>query len=165
MKMVVVALLVFLIAIQIFQPRRTNPTVARSRSLAAYVNVPEDVQSTLMRSCGDCHSNQTRWPWYSHVAPLSWVITDDVNEGRRHMNFEDWEAQQDPNHADERFEAICKEIQQNGMPPFSYRLAHEELRLKAKEIASICAWTQAFRSGPDVPAAPPGHERIPNPGN
>ena len=82
-NLVVGALLVFLIAIEIFQPQRTNPAAAASRSLAAHVNVPEDVQSSLMRSCGDCHSNQTRWPWYSHVAPFSWVITDDVNEGRR----------------------------------------------------------------------------------
>jgi hypothetical protein len=156
-NLVVGALLVFLIAIEIFQPQRTNPAAAASRSLAAHVNVSEDVQSSLMRSCGDCHSNQTRWPWYSHVAPLSWVITDDVNEGRRHMNFEDWEAQQDPHHADERIAEICKEIQQNGMPPFSYRIAHKELRLKTNEIASICAWAHAFRSISDVPASPPDH--------
>ena len=91
-KKVLVALVAFLVVIQIFQPARTNPPAVPSRSLTAHVRVPEDVYSSLIRSCGDCHSNQTRWPWYSRVAPLSWVITDDVNEGRRHMNFEDWEA-------------------------------------------------------------------------
>jgi hypothetical protein len=86
-KKALVALLAFLFVIQIFQPRRTNPLAVPSRSLTAHVPVPGDVYSALIRSCGDCHSSQTHWPWYSHVAPLSWVTTDDVNEGRRHMNF------------------------------------------------------------------------------
>ena len=145
-KKVLIALGVFLVVIQIFQPRRTNPPVAPSKSLAAHVSVPGDVYSTLIQSCGDCHSNQTHWPWYSHVAPLSWVIIDDVNEGRRHMNFEDWEAMESPKQANDRLVEICKEITQNGMPPFSYRLAHGDLRLKKKEISSICSWSQAFRA-------------------
>jgi hypothetical protein len=155
-KLVVVALLVFLVVIQVVQPRRTNPASVPSRALSAHTIVPDDVQASLMRACGDCHSNQTRWPWYSHVAPFSWVITDDVNEGRRHMNFEDWESQQDPSHGDQRIGEICKEIRQNGMPPFSYRLAHREIRLKTNEIAPICSWSQ---SASDGPAPLPAHER------
>ena len=145
-KKVLAALVVFLVVIQIIQPRRTNPPVVPSRSLAAHVRVPEGVYSALIRSCGDCHSSQTHWPWYSHVAPLSWVITDDVNEGRRHMNLEDWEPLSDPKQANDRLVGICEEIKQKGMPPFSYRLAHEDLQLKLQEIASICSWSQAFRT-------------------
>ncbi len=147
-KKVLVALIVFLISIQIFQPRRTNPPALPSRSLAAHVHVPEDVYSALMRSCGDCHTNQTHWPWYSHVAPLSWVITDDVNEGRRHMNFEDWEAPESPQQANDRLVGMCEEVKKKGMPPYSYRIVHEDLRLKPKEIASLCAWSQSFRANP-----------------
>ncbi len=147
-KVVVFSSLVFLVGIQIFQPRRTNPTLAPSRSLPAHVHVPEAVYADLIRSCGDCHSNETRWPWYSHVAPLSWVITDDVNEGRRHMNFEDWEALQDPKQANDRLVGICEEIKQKGMPPFSYRLVHETLGLKPEEIGLICSWSQSFRVSP-----------------
>ncbi len=147
-KKVLLALVGFLVVIQIFQPRRTNPPVVPSRSLTAHVHVPEDVYSALFRSCGDCHSSQTRWPWYSHIAPLSWVITDDVNEGRRHMNFEDWEALKDPKQANDRLIGICEEIKQKGMPPFSYRLVHKRLRLKPQEIASLCSWSQSFRTNP-----------------
>lgn len=144
-KKVLIALFILLVVIQIFQPRRTNPPVVSSRSLMAHVQVPEDVYSALIHSCGDCHSNQTRWPWYSHVAPLSWVIIDDVNEGRRHMNFEDWEVLEDPKEAKDRLVDICPEIQQKGMPPFSYRIVHKDLRLNPQEIASICSWSQAFQ--------------------
>jgi hypothetical protein len=145
-RKVVLALVVILIAMQVFQPNRTNPPMIPSRSLSAHVAVPQGVYSALMRGCGDCHTNQTRWPWYSRVAPYSWVITDDVNQGRRHLNFEDWEAQEGPKQANDHLADICKEIQQKGMPPFSYRLLHPESKLRPEEISSICAWSQTFRS-------------------
>jgi hypothetical protein len=147
-KKVLIALVAFLVAIQIFQPARSNPLAVPSRSLTAHVRVPEDVYSALIRSCGDCHSNQTRWPWYSRVAPLSWVITDDVDEGRRHMNFEDWEALGESKQATDRVVGICEEITKKGMPPFSYRMVHGEVQLKTQEIASICSWSQHFRKNP-----------------
>jgi Haem-binding domain len=142
-KKVLLAVAVFLIAIQIFQPGRSNPPVVPSRSLPAHVHVPGDVYSHLIRSCGDCHSNRTSWPWYSHIAPLSWVITDDVNEGRRHMNLEDWQALGDGKQANDRLIGICNEIKQRGMPPFSYRLVHGRSRLNPQDIVSICAWSQS----------------------
>jgi hypothetical protein len=141
------AFVIFLIAIEIFQPRRTNPPAVPSRSLQSHASVPPDVYSALLRSCGDCHSNQTHWPWYSLVAPFSWVVVDDVNEGRRHMNFDDWEALDGPQTANERLADICKEIEEKGMPPYSYRLAHGDLQLNPQELASICSWSQAFRTG------------------
>jgi hypothetical protein len=154
-KVALGALVIFLIAIEIFQPRRTNPPVVPSRSLQSHVNVPPEVYSALMRSCGDCHSNQTRWPWYSRVAPFSWVIVDDVNEGRRHMNFDDWEALGGAQIGNDRLSGICKEIKEKGMPPYSYRLAHGDLRLDSKELGSICAWSQTFQSGPNTSSKQP----------
>ncbi len=79
-KKALFALFVFLAIIQIFQPGRTNPTVVPSRSLAAHVDIAGKVYSALIRSCGDCHTSQTHWPWYGHVRPLSWVIAEDVND-------------------------------------------------------------------------------------
>jgi len=64
------------------------------------------------------------------------------------MNFEDWEAQEDPKQANDRLVDICEEIKKQGMPPFSYRLVHKDMRLKPQEIASICSWSQAFRANP-----------------
>ena len=145
-KKVVLALIVFLISIQFVQPKRTNPPVIPSKALAAHVNVPKDVHATLMRSCGDCHSNQTVWPWYSHVAPLSWMIVDDVNEGRRHMNFQDWEAQTSSKEASDRLVDICKEAREKGMPPFTYRITHKNVQLTPKELGPLCTWSQSFKS-------------------
>jgi len=153
-KMVIFALVAFLIVIQFVQPHRTNPPVIPSKALAVHVTVPDEVQSTLMRACGDCHTNQTIWPWYSHVAPLSWMITDDVNQGRRHMNFQDWEAQESPKQATDHLVDICKEAREKGMPPFSYRLVHKNSRLTPQELDALCSWSQSFETAPE-PGLPP----------
>lgn len=143
-KMVLLVLLVFLIGIQFFQPARTNPPVIPSKALSAHVMIPENVRASLMRSCGDCHSDQTMWPWYSHVAPMSWMVVDDVNQGRRHMNFQDWEAQPSPKQANDVLINVCKEIRQKGMPPFTYRIAHKNVKLTQPEADAVCAWSQSF---------------------
>ena len=142
-KKAIFALAAFLIVIQFVQPARTNPPIVPSRALAAHVPVPEAVQSILMRACGDCHSNRTVWPWYSHVAPLSWVIVDDVNEGRRHMNLQDSEAPVTRAATDRPFD-LCKEVREKGMPPFTYRIMHKDARLAPQEIDALCSWSQSL---------------------
>jgi len=140
--LVTVLVALFLIA-QFVQPKRTNPPVVPSRSLQAHVPVPQNVSAILNSACADCHSSQTVWPWYSHVAPISWVVVDDVKTGRSHINFQDWEAQENPKEAAEHLSLICKEVREKGMPLFSYRLMHKKARLSSQEIDTICAWSQS----------------------
>jgi hypothetical protein len=145
-KKVVLALAAFLIVIQFTQPQRTNPPVIPAKALSAHVAIPDGVQSTLMRACGDCHSNGTVWPWYSHIAPLSWMIVDDVNQGRRNMNFQDWDAQESPKKATDHLIDICKEAREKGMPPFTYRITHKNARISPQEMDALCSWSQSFGS-------------------
>jgi hypothetical protein len=140
--LVTVLVALFLIA-QFVQPKRTNPPVVPSRSLQAHVQVPQNVSAILNRACADCHSSQTVWPWYSHVAPISWVVVDDVKTGRSHINLQDWEAQENPKEAAEHLSLICKEVREKGMPLFSYRLMHKKARLSSQEIDTICQWSQS----------------------
>jgi hypothetical protein len=141
-KIVAAVLVALFLIAQFVQPKRTNPPVVPSRSLQAHVPVPPDVSAILKRACADCHSSETLWPWYSHLAPLSWVVVDDVNTGRSHINFQDWEAQENPKEAAEHLTLICKEVREKGMPPFSYRLMHKKARLSSQEIDAICKWSQ-----------------------
>jgi Haem-binding domain len=142
-KILVTALVALFLIAQFVQPARTNPPVIPSRSLQAHVPVPPNVMPILNRSCGDCHSSATVWPWYSHFAPVSWLVVDDVNTGRRHVNFQDWEAQENPKEAAEHLSLICKEVREKGMPPFSYRLMHNDSRLSQQDIDTLCSWSQA----------------------
>ncbi len=82
----------------------------------------------FMRACGDCHSNETKWPWYSHIAPISWLVTYDVKEGREHFNVSMW-GDQRKNRGDE----AAEELREGEMPPLVYRIAHPEARLSEAE--------------------------------
>lgn len=136
-----VCLLVAL-AIQLFRPARTNPSVNASDTIAAHVNMPSDVQATVRRACFDCHSDETRWPWYSGVAPVSWFVIGHVNDGRRALNFSDWNAHSRRSPAPP-LNLLCGEVKNGAMPLSSYLLLHHDARLSSDDVALLCAWSEA----------------------
>jgi heme-binding protein len=148
-KWIVTGTIVLLILIQFIQPSRTNPPVKPSRSLEAHVEVPAQVQTVLQRTCYNCHSSATVWPWYSHVAPISWYVVHDVNVGRSHINFQDWEAQVNAQEGKEHLGLICKLLKNGQMPPADYRLLHKDGNLTPEEAGAVCAWSQTFATAED----------------
>jgi hypothetical protein len=94
---------------------------------------------TLARACGNCHSNQTKLPWYSHVVPVSWWINRHVREGRQALNFTEWTTYSARRQHDE-LESICGVVSNGRMPPASYRVLHPESQLEAEDKRLICAW-------------------------
>jgi heme-binding protein len=141
-KSIVIGVVVILALIQLIPPSRTNPPVVASRSLATHMDVPPDVQAVYKRACYDCHSSETVWPWYSHVAPVSWYVAHDVNVGRSHVNFQDWEAQENQKEALEHLGLTCKLMQEGKMPPADYLLMHQNAKVSQADISTVCAWTQ-----------------------
>jgi len=148
-KWVVTGSIAILILIQIIPASRTNPPVVPSQSLQAHVDVPPDVQRVLKRACYDCHSSETVWPWYAHVAPVSWYVAHDVNVGRSHINFQNWEAQVSPQEGQEHLGLICKLVRNGNMPPADYRVMHKGTDVSPQETSAICAWSQKFASADD----------------
>jgi hypothetical protein len=103
------------------------------------------VAAILERSCRDCHSHKTVWPWYSNVAPISWLISDDVNKGRQALNMSEW-GKLDQDRQDRKLRQICDEIS-DGIMPLSYYLPmHPHARLSAEDKKIICDWTEAERA-------------------
>jgi len=96
------------------------------------------------RACFDCHSNTTVWPWYSNVAPVSWLVQHDVDEGREHLNFSDWN-QSHAEHGGEAHEAdeLGETVLEGEMPPANYLLNHPEAKLTDDERAALAAGLQA----------------------
>lgn len=153
-----------LIGIQAIRPARTNPPVNHSHTLQAFVSMPPNVENILQRGCYDCHSDETRWPWYSNVAPVSWFVIDHVDSGRRHANFSDWLRRntKDPaQYTRERFEAICKQVQTHDMPLWSYLLIHRDAWLSPADIDTICRWTRTDLA----PVSPNQTSELPPSGN
>lgn len=124
LRQVSIGLGVLLLLIQVVPYGRSheNPPVSGEPPW----NAPR-TRELAVRACFDCHSHETRWPWYSHVAPLSWLIQNDVDGGRRHLDFSAWDRPQKD--ADEAAELVEK----GEMPPGSYLLAHPEARLTDAE--------------------------------
>ena len=130
---------------QFFGPAKTNPVADASQSIESRLQVTPQVAAILDRSCNDCHSNKTRWPWYSNVAPVSWFVIDHVNEGRQNINFSEWGryTQQD---VDGLLKQICREVKAGVMPLGSYTPLHPGSKLSTEDVKTLCDWTAAERA-------------------
>ena len=136
-----VAFLAVLLGMQLIRPARTNPPVDRFRTLAARVRVTPEAAAVLDRACRDCHSNETTWPWYSNVAPISWLVIDHVRSGRRHFNYSEW-AGYEPDKERKLLQEICEETRAGSMPVGSYTLVHRGARLSEADVQALCSWTK-----------------------
>jgi hypothetical protein len=121
-----------------------NPPVIAGHSIEAHLAVPSDVEKILSRSCKDCHSYETRWPWYSHLPLVSGVVADDVKHARSYMNLSDWSATIAKGEGEERaaLNGICEELRSDSMPLSRYRRIHRHTHLTGAEVETICQWTQ-----------------------
>jgi hypothetical protein len=134
-------LLVLLAGSQLIRPALTNPQTDPQRTLVAIEHPPANTAAMLDRSCRDCHTNDTRWPWYSHVAPVSWWVAHHVAEGRRRASFSTW-ADYDASKRVKELDEICKRVERHNMPLTSYLLVHWEARLTDSQRQEICDWTR-----------------------
>ncbi len=131
MKRIVIALVVIVVGMQLIPVKRSNPAVISDFS------GPAEVKAILKRSCYDCHSNETRWPWYSHIAPVSWLVAHDVKEGREHMNFSDWEPLKDIVWIRTQIHTMVANGQ---MPPKYYLPMHSKAKVSTGDLAVLKDW-------------------------
>lgn len=145
LRWVVIAGVCCLVIAQFFGPAKTNPAADATLSIESKLQVPPQVAAILDRSCKDCHSNKTRWPWYSNVAPVSWFVIDHVNEGRQHMNLSEW-GRYTQSDVDGLLKRVCREVKSGGMPLSSYTPLHPGSKPSAEDVKTLCDWTDAERA-------------------
>lgn len=136
-----IAAIIF-IALQFARPAKTNPPIDPAQTLQAHAQLTAEVETIFNRACRDCHSNETDWPWYSQIAPVSWLVADDVRIGRRQLNFSEW-GHYNARQAEQKLEEICAVVEAGAMPPRSYTLTHQGAKLSDADVRTICAWTVA----------------------
>jgi hypothetical protein len=103
--------------------------------------VSAELKVVLRRSCYDCHSNETVWPWYARVAPVSWLLANDVKEGRKEVNFSAWN-QFTGNRKAKKLKEIVEQVEQNKMPQWYYVIMHPEAKLSAGDKEMIIKWAK-----------------------
>jgi Haem-binding domain len=126
--------IVLLIGFQLVPIDATNPPVESD------IPTHPEVKAVLRRACYDCHSNETVWPWYSRFAPISWMISRDVHEGRSELNFSTW----DQYTAEEQLKKLKDswgEVEEGGMPPWYYLSVHRDAALSSADRALLWQWT------------------------
>ena len=133
-----------LLAIQLVPVKRDNPAVDPSKTIYASQPVPTDVKAVFERSCKNCHSNQTAWPWYSYVAPASWVVAHDVHQARKTMNLSEW-GSYSAQRKEDKLEEICEQLTNGDMPDRKYAIFHRNARITPEERAVVCQWTDDSR--------------------
>ena len=129
-------LVVVLVAMQFKTIDRTNPPVE------AELSASPEVMELLRRACYDCHSNDTVWPWYSYIAPASWLIEHDVEEAREHLNFSEWRSWE-PGKQDHKREECWEEVEEGEMPLWFYTPLHWDASLSEGDLAVLKAWATA----------------------
>ncbi len=135
MKRALLIFLIVFIVMQFIQTEQKNYEVDKSLEIQA----PKEVMSIFKRACYDCHSNSTNWPWYSKIAPFSWVISDHVDVGRKWLNFSTWQSYT-KEEKEEKLEDIYRTVYAV-MPLQSYVKFHEEADLTKEERQLIRKWT------------------------
>ncbi len=129
----VAALILVFVLIQLYPVSTTNPPIEKDVLASA------EAKSVLRRSCYDCHSNETRWPWYSRIAPVSWLTAKDVREGREAMNFSTWNRYE-TQHQIELMAESWEEIEEGEMPPWFYLPAHRDAVLSEQDKSVLRQW-------------------------
>lgn len=142
-KLLLLLLVLFLIA-QFFGPEQNKGDIATIEPFLEETNPPEDVKGILKESCFDCHSDVTRYPWYSKITPVDYWMAGHVKDGKKHFNVSTW-SEANLKKKDHKFEELIEMVEAGSMPLDSYTWTHAEARLTEDQIASMIGWAKGVR--------------------
>ena len=145
LKIVAIVLIAAFIVVQFFRPDRTKPPVVQAETLESSVPVPENVEQILKRSCNDCHSNQTVYPWYSNISPFSWLLQQHIDEGRQKLNFSVWNTF-DAKKKARKLDEVCDQVTTGEMPLNQYLWIHRDAKLSDEDKKLLCDWVDAEKA-------------------
>ncbi len=145
LKIITIVLAVAFVAIQFYRPNRANPLIVGAETLEVNANVSENVGKILERSCNNCHSNRTVYPWYAQVVPFSWLLADHIEDGRRHLNFSVWKTYDDRRRR-KKLDEICEQVETGEMPHNQYLWIHRDARLSDEDKKILCDWAETEKA-------------------
>jgi len=143
MKKLLVILIAIFILIQFIPANLPDISDNNPNDLLLSANVPADISKMLKASCYDCHSNETVYPWYSYVAPVSFLVSRDTREGRKKLNFSNWKKLSKVKKA-KYLDEIIDEVTEGDMPMLIYPITHPDAKLSEKDRESINIWAENY---------------------
>ncbi len=143
-KKILIVLLLALVVIQFFRPEKN---VSDPNDLEAFITQtrpPKDVQIILKTACYDCHTNNTEYPWYAEVAPISFWLDDHIKHGKGHLNFSEWDTYSNKK-KDHKLEELIEEVKSGAMPLDSYTWVHGDAKLTKEQTIQLLEWAETVR--------------------
>ena len=142
-KIIVIVLIAIGIAIQFISSNRPKVITENKDDLLRNNEIDEPLASLIKTSCYDCHSNETNYPWYAYVAPISWLVSNDTRKGRHHLNFSEWKTYNKLDQA-KMLSEIADEVKNGEMPMPVYLVMHPKAKLSDEEKKQLIDWTDQF---------------------
>jgi len=139
LKRILLVLLVAFIFMQFFRVDKSTPKIKKHRDFIAIAKPPQDIEKLLRNACYDCHSFETKYPWYSNVAPVSWWMNDHIVEGREHLNFSEW-GTYNKKRSNHKLEECAEEVEEKKMPIDSYTWTHGDAKLSSADRKKLGDW-------------------------
>jgi hypothetical protein len=141
MKLLGLALVLILLVLQFFQPDQNNAPADPELDMLSLVSPPDESAELIRKACYDCHSNQTDYPWYSRISPVSWYLDKHIREGKEELNFSVYGALDKVDKIG-LFADFCDVLDAGTMPLQSYTLLHKAARLSQEERTLLCDWSE-----------------------
>ncbi len=143
LKKILIGLLVIFVIAQAFRPAKNNSGDTTKDISVSYV-VPEDVKTILAKACNDCHSNNTKYPWYAEIQPVAWWLSDHIKDGKRHLNFNEFDGYRIARQY-KKLEECIEQVKEGDMPLSSYTLIHKNAILTDAEKQILFNWCDVIR--------------------
>lgn len=144
-KKILIALVAILVVIQFIRPEKNIAEGKQLNAIQTRYNVPDSVSSILAVACMDCHSNNTRYPWYNHIQPVAWWLSDHVNEGKEHLNFDEFTTYS-LKRQDHKLKEFIESQKEGWMPLDSYTWIHRDAVLTPTQKQTLINWAQGLRT-------------------
>ena len=143
-KIIALILLFVFLGIQFVPTERNQSNAGFETDFLLVNNTPENIGVVLQTSCYDCHSNNTEYPWYNKIQPIAWFLEDHIKEGKKELNFNEWEAYSDRRKSS-KLKSIISQIEDDAMPLSSYTLVHRDAILSPSEKALVMDYMKQLR--------------------
>ena len=145
LKKATIMVIVLLVVIQFFKTKENISTQVSENAITQHYDIPKNIQNILKTSCYDCHSNNTNYPWYNKIQPVNWWLADHVNEGKRKLNFDEFNTYSTKKKL-HKLDEVIETIRENEMPLKSYTLIHGDAKLSDSDKQEIETWAKKIKN-------------------
>ena len=144
LKKILLVLLAALVILQFIHPKKNKAEGPLPNYIGNSFTIPADVKTILAKACNDCHSNNTRYPWYANFQPIHWWLDKHIKNGKKELNFDEYTSRS-LRFQYKKMEEVIDEVKEGAMPLNSYTWVHKDAKLTIEEKAKITSWAQSIR--------------------